>query len=248
LRTKSRRASRSSKRRTSFLAQLGDKAGRKIVGAIVILFISLMLGLWASTTTSIFHSFGNGFALADDHVQTSVIVRNDSPFSVPNVGFPYSYGAQIIEGNARCELLTAEGTKSCGSTTVDLGTIKQTESKKGNLTIFPNHGNFTIEFSAYVWLYTFSFRVASIQVACSSENGIDYTCARAGTEPVTAMPPPIPGFPFESIMLGMLLGAVLILLRIRRRSTSTSSVPARFSRPPNWVDHLVFNSRNPSRQ
>ena len=244
----SRRASRSPKRGTSFLARLGDKAVGAIAVAIVILFVSLALGLWAATSTSIFHSFGNGFALADNQVQTSVIVRNDSPFSVPNVGFPYSYGAQIIEGSARCELLTAEGTRSCGSTTVDLGTIKQTESKIGNLTIFPNHGNFTIEYSAYVWLFTFSFRAASIQVACSSENGIDYICARAGREPATAMPPPIPGFPVESIMLGMLLGVVLILLRIRRRSTSTRSVPTRSSRPPNWVDHSVFNSRNPSRQ
>jgi hypothetical protein len=244
----SRRASRSPKRRTSFLARLGGRAVGAIVGAIVILFISLALGLSAATSTSIFHSFGNGFTLADNQVQTSVIVRNESPFSVPNVAFPYSYGAQIIEGSARCELLTAEGTRSCGTTTVDLGTIKQTESKIGNLTIFPNHGNFTIEYSAYVWLFTFPFRVASIQVACSSENGIDYTCARVGAEPVTAMPGPVPGFPLESIMLGMLLGAVLILLRIRRRSTSTCSVSTQFFRPTNWVDHSVFNTSKPSRQ
>jgi hypothetical protein len=215
----SRRASRPPKGRSPFLATLGGRAVGAVVVAIVILFVSLILGLWAATSTSIFHSFGNGFALADNQVQTSVIVRNDSPFSVPNVEFPYSYSAQIIEGSARCELLTAEGTKSCGSTTVDLGTIKQSESKRGNLTIFPNHGNFTIEYSAYVWLFTYSFKVASIQVACSSENGIDYTCARVGREPVTATPPPIPGFPLESIILGIFVGAVLVLLRTRRRGT-----------------------------
>jgi len=215
----SRRASRSPEGSASFLARLGARAVGAIVVTIVILFLSLMLGLGAAMSTSIFHSFGNGFALADSQVQTSVIVRNDSPFSIPGVEFPYSYSAQIIEGSAGCKLLTTEGTRSCGSTTVALGTIKKSESKMGNLTIFPNHGNFTIEYSAYVWLFTYSFKVASIQVACSSENGIDYTCARVGREPVTATPGPVPGFPLEFIILGMLLGAVLVLLRTRRRGT-----------------------------
>ena len=103
--TMSRRASRSPKGSASFLARLGVRAVGAIVVTIVILFLSLMLGLGAVMSTSIFHSFGNGFALADNQVQTSVIVRNDSPFSVPGVEFPYSYGAQIIEGSAGCELL-----------------------------------------------------------------------------------------------------------------------------------------------
>jgi hypothetical protein len=212
----SKRADHRRESNGSFLSTLRGKALAALVTVIVVLLLSFVLSLVA---TSIFHAFGNGFVLTDDRIVTSVIVRNDSPFPFPGVQLSYSYDARIVDGNAQCELPTAEGIKPCGSVKVDLGAIKPSEPKKGSVIVLPSHGNFTIEYRAYVWILTCTWEVASVSVSCTTNDGANYTCARTTGPSETPTPPPIPGFPFESIIVGFLLGIVMVISRIKRSRT-----------------------------
>lgn len=200
---------------SSFRRTLGAKAALA-VAAIIVLVLYLPIALLAAmVTTSVYHTFGDGFS-SEDSISTSVIVRNGSPFSFPGVELSYSYGARIVNGNATCQLPTSEGIKACGYYTVDLGVIRSGESKKGNLTLSPNHGNFTMQYSANVWVLGCLIKVNSVNVSCHTNDGTHYTCAREGLTPEVLPPPPIPGFPLESIIIGIVIGATLVLLRIKR--------------------------------
>jgi hypothetical protein len=153
----------------------------------------MLIYLWLSITfallgTPIFDTFGDGFFLQDDKVTTGVVIRNDSPVSFPGIYLSYSYGARVLHGNAACELDTVEGTEPCGSMLVGIGTIKQGESKVGYVEIFPNHGNFTVMFTAHVLVFCYSAPVADVVVSCSTRNGTDYTCVRPGGQ--KGAPPP----------------------------------------------------------
>jgi hypothetical protein len=198
----------------SFRRTLGAKAALA-VAAILVLVLYLPVSLLAAmVTTSVYHTLGDGFS-SEGSISTSVIVRNGSPFSFPGVELSYSYGARIVDGNATCQLPTSEGIKECGYYTVDLGVLRSGESKRGNLTLSPNHGNFTAQYYANVWVLGYLIKVNSINVSCHTKDGTHYTCAREGSTP-EVLPPPIPGFPLESIIVGIIIGTTLILLRIKR--------------------------------
>jgi hypothetical protein len=126
----------------SFRRTLGTRAALAVGTILIVLYLPVAL-LAAIVTTSVYHTLGDGFS-SEDSISTSVIVRNGSPFSFPGVDLSYSCGARIVDGNATCQLPTSEGIKTCGDYTVDLGVIGSGQSKKGNLTISPNHGNFTV--------------------------------------------------------------------------------------------------------
>jgi len=143
----------------------------------------ILIGLafsWAiqANSTEVSHTLGNGFNLTSDSINTQVIVRNYSPLlaSIPSVELPYSYGASIVEGKARCELNVTEGVSPCGSRTVWLGIIQPGERKAGVLTIHPNYGNFTINMTAQVWVLSLSFEAAQTYVHCWTNDGTKYAC------------------------------------------------------------------------
>lgn len=185
--------------------------------AIVILISLIVVFAIQSYATQVSHTLGDGFTLCDDTIKTSVIVRNNSPISIPSVELPYSYGARVIEGNAGCDLNLTEGIRPCGSRTVWLGIINRGESKAGALTIHPNHGNFTIKLSAQVWVFSQSFDAAQTHVYCWTNDGEKYSC-NAGFET-------LPGEPVGFSSLYLIIVAVttlsiivvsLWMIRIRR--------------------------------
>ncbi len=151
-----------------------------------------------------------------DGLTTAVIVQNRAPVSFPGVKIPYSYGAEIVKGNVTCQLVTAEGVEPCGQITIDLGTIEQGERKEGPVTIFPNGQNFTVKFAAYISIFSLIVQAGSVTATCSTTDGMAYACKREGPE-TGVQEAPIPGFPLESLIAGLILGIALILLTRKAR-------------------------------
>ena len=89
---------------------------------------------------------------------------------------------------------------------------------------FLGGGALLLGYLASVWTLNMYFqsysalaliKVNSGDVSCHSKDGTHYVCAREGLTPGLLLPP-IPGFPLESIILGIIVGTALVLLRIKR--------------------------------
>jgi len=139
------------------------------------------------------------------------------------VELPYSYGASIVEGKARCELNLTEGVTPCGSRTVWLGIIQPDERKAGVLIIHPNHSNFTIKMTAQVWVLSLSFEAARTYVHCWTSDGTKYAC---GANKEAQLPgeapwqPPLFNFiPYVLILLFAQILAVWVWYYWRRAKT-----------------------------
>jgi len=185
------------------------------IGILVSIPIYVALGTaFALYGTTIFHSFGDGFSLSNHNITTHVIIRNDALIVLPLVELPYSYGVEVLEGNATCQLRTAEGIKSCGSAEIGLGTIKQGKSEAGPVDVYPNHGNFTLKYTAYVSMLSFQLAAAQVTVSCSTTNGFRYGCLRAG-EPTAPLPLP-PLMPTGMFLLLSLLAILATLAGLVR--------------------------------
>jgi len=205
-----------------------------------VLLISLGLSLVsASNGISISHGFGDAFTLSDDTILATAIVRNHSPFSVPYVTLSYSYGAQVIEGNALCELNMTEGLAACGSRTVWLGTINPGESKTGKVMIQPKHGNFTLAWSIQVWVFSFFWDVASANVHCRTPDGSHYAC-RSGTQDY---PGEVLYSRLSPFMLLELLGILLITVDVVMAHARNKNLHRTKPKPPRPIAEEMKNSR-----
>ena len=161
------------------LRRIAGWCTKYVLPLLALILIGLTISLAIQTnSTQVSYTLGNGFNLTSDSINTQVIVRNYSPHltSIPSVELPYSYGASIVEGKARCELNLTEGVTPCGSRTVWLGIIQPDERKAGMLTIHPNHGNFTIKMTAQVWVLSLSFEATRTYVHCWTNDGTKYAC------------------------------------------------------------------------